>query len=120
LLSGPEASSSGGAPTHLAQYAFRLPRSAGKLGWPRAEIRSDRLGLRFLYDPGKTDLDYRVVVGPDLSDSSGTVVFSSVTTAAAPDASCFLTIQDPVPVTAAPRRFGRVAILQRTGAAQPK
>jgi acetyl esterase len=110
-VSGPDISLPGGTPPHRMKYAFRLPRSAGTTGWPRAVMAADRLGLRFRLDPRKTDIDYRVVFGSDPSTLTGPPAFSSAATAVVPDASATVTIADPTPALAAPRRFGRVEIL---------
>jgi acetyl esterase/lipase len=120
LVSGPDVSHPPADPPHLVKYAFRLPRSADTPGWPQARRGPERLGLQFLLDPGKTDLDYRVITRSDLTDWTGPVVFSSVTDPVVPNASCLVTVEDPVPVAEASRRFGRVEILQRMATPLPK
>ncbi|MCU0780866.1 MAG: CotH kinase family protein, partial [Akkermansiaceae bacterium] len=108
-VSGPAATPAGDAVANLMRYAFGLGPSqpvAGRLPF-LAPTPGGGFAFRFPYSPGKSDLIWRVLASPDLTDWSG-VVFDSATDPSPPVQDGWAEI--PIPEDHSPRTFRRLMV----------
>lgn len=111
-VSGPTADPSGQGASNLMRYALGLAKNeAPSPALPVLTASPAGLDFRFRFDPGLTDVTYRVEASTDLVDWSE-VVFDSRLDALPLLADGWLTITAPVDFSQTPRRFLRLRILR--------
>lgn len=111
-VSGPTADTSGQSVPNLLRYALGLAKS--EMPSPALPVLSASptgLSLRFPFDPGLTDVTYRVEASIDLTDWIE-VIFDSGLDALPPLADGWMTVNDPLDFAQTPRRFLRLRILK--------
>jgi hypothetical protein len=111
-VSGPAADPSGQGAANLMRYALGLAKSeAPSPALPVLTSSASGLDFRFRFDPGLTDVTYRVEASTDLIDWTETVFDSRLDVLPAL-ADGWMTIDDMFDPAQTPRRFLRLRILR--------
>ncbi len=111
-VSGPAADPSGQGASNLMRYALGLTKNeAPSPAIPVLTASASGLDFRFRFDPGLTDVTYRVEASTDLVDWSE-VVFDSRLDALSSLANGWMEIEDTFDPAQMPRRFLRLRILR--------
>ncbi len=111
-VAGAHADPSGQGVSNLLRYALGLGRhDPPALALPVLTRGTGTLGFRFPFDPGLTDLTYRVEASTDLEDWSETLL-DSRTDQLPPLVDGWLEFNDSADLSTTPRRFLRLRISQ--------
>lgn len=112
-ISGPHADPHGHGVTNLIRYALGLGRhDAPSPALPVLKSDAATLGFRFRFDPGLTDLTYRVEASTDLADWSETLLDSRTDLLPALT-NGWLELHDTADLRETPRRFLRLRISRK-------